>query len=82
MAPALLGKFKVAMHTYNPGCYHRGYEYYCCEPSCYTETTRCSSSSSSSVAAFQDAVAQRGADQTCSTTDGMSTYNPSWDSDI
>ncbi|GAB1213968.1 hypothetical protein ATERTT37_003124 [Aspergillus terreus] len=59
------GKFKVAMNTYNHGCYHRGYESYCCEPSYYTETTRYSDD----VAAFQDALAKWGADPTCSTTD-------------
>lgn len=58
------GKVKVAMNTYNHGCYNRGYESYCCEPSYYTETTRLSDD----VAAFQDALESYGANSTCSTT--------------
>ncbi|KAJ5639539.1 Chitinase II [Penicillium longicatenatum] len=55
------GKVKVAMDVYNHGCYNRGYQTYCCEPSYYTETSHYSED----VQAFQDALGEWGDSPTC-----------------
>ncbi|KGO56945.1 Chitinase II [Penicillium expansum] len=55
------GKVKVAMDTYNHGCYQSGYGTYCCESSYYTETTRYSDE----VQYFKNALKAWGNNPTC-----------------
>ncbi|KAK4870960.1 hypothetical protein LT330_000197 [Penicillium expansum] len=55
------GKVKVAMDTYNHGCYQSGYGTYCCESSYYTEITRYSDE----VQYFKNALMAWGNNPTC-----------------